>query len=93
MEKFVYQMPTKIVFGRGAELQTADCVQELGLGRVLIVYGGSSARRSGLLDRIEKNLDEAGIAHAEIGGVQPNPRLSLVREGIRAAIAARAQTR
>lgn len=85
MESFIYQMPTKIVFGREAELKTADCVRELGASRVFIVYGGQSAVRSGLLARIEKNLREGGIASDSIGGVVPNPRLSLVRAGIEKA--------
>ncbi len=85
MEAFAYHMPTKIVFGKDAELQTAVCVRELGAQRVLIVYGGQSAVRSGLLERIERNLEQNGVACDKLGGVVPNPRLSLVRVGIEKA--------
>ncbi len=44
-------------------------------------YGGQSAVRSGVLDRVKKSLDEAGIFHVELGGVVPNPHLAKVREG------------
>ena len=85
MESFVYQVPTKIVFGRDAEQQTAACARELGAQRALVVYGGQSAVKSGLLARIQKILDEGGVASESIGGVVPNPRLSLVRAGIEKA--------
>lgn len=49
---------------------------------MLIHYGGHSAKKSGLLDKICASLDEAGISHVELGGVVPNPRLSKVREGV-----------
>jgi alcohol dehydrogenase YqhD (iron-dependent ADH family) len=50
---------------------------------VLLHYGGSSAERSGLLDRVRSSLKKAGVAFTELGGVKPNPRVSLVREGIK----------
>ncbi|MEG2633107.1 MAG: iron-containing alcohol dehydrogenase [Oscillospiraceae bacterium] len=86
MKNFSYYSPTKIVFGRDAQNRTAECVKEFGGSRVLIVYGGKSAKKSGLLDEIKRNLTDNGIEHIEIGGVVPNPRLSLVRSGIKAAI-------
>ena len=82
MKNFTYQIPTKFVFGRGAEAQVGAEVRALGGTKVLIHYGGGSAVRSGLLDRVKKSLDEAGIAHVELGGVKPNPRDTLVYEGI-----------
>ena len=57
MHEFTYWVPTRIRFGRGAEDQTAQEIQRLGAKRVLIVSGGASARRSGLLDRIEAGLE------------------------------------
>ncbi len=82
MRSFSYYSPTKIIFGEGAQHKTAENIRQFGGSRVLIVYGGKSAKKSGLLDEVKKNLEQAGIACAEIGGVQPNPRLSLVRKGI-----------
>ena len=85
MSLTTYFTPTKVVFGRGAEEQTGALVREQGCKKVLIHYGSGSARRSGLLDRVEKALDGAGIAYVSLGGVVPNPRLSLVYDGIRLA--------
>ena len=81
MFDFEYCAPTRVVFGRGAESRTGLLLKELGFHRVLIHYGGGSVVRSGLLDRVTACLDEAGIAHTQLGGVVPNPRLSKVREG------------
>ncbi len=87
MEKFVYHAPTEIVFGRETELKTAELVKKYGGSKDFIVYGGSSAVKSGLLDRVKKNLDEAGIESLAMGGVVPNPLVSKAREMIGEAIA------
>ena len=81
MFDFQYYAPTRVVFGRGAERRTGQLLQELGVKRVLIHYGGGSAVKSGLLDRVAASLDQEGIIHTSLGGVVPNPRLSKVREG------------
>ena len=85
MEDFVFHVPTKFIFGRGAEGKAGSEIKALGAGRVLIHYGGGSCVRSGLLKHVEDSLDAAGIAHTSLGGVKPNPRLSLIREGIELA--------
>ena len=85
MSLTTYYTPTKVIFGKGAEAQVGALVRERGCRKVLLHYGGSSARRSGLLDRIEQSLEQAGVNHVSLGGVVPNPRLSLVYEGIRLA--------
>lgn len=82
MLNFSYCVPTKVVFGKDAELQLGAEITALGCKKVLVHYGSGSAKRSGLLDRIFASLQQAGIAYCELGGVQPNPRLSKVREGI-----------
>lgn len=82
MENFNYYTPTKIVFGKGTESQTGQLVKEQNCKKVLIHYGSGSVKRSGLLDRIKASLDSEGISYVEFGGVVPNPRLSLVYEGI-----------
>ena len=79
---FEYYTPTKVIFGKGAEMQAGEQIARTGAKKVLIHYGGKSAARSGLLDRVKASLDEAGIAYAELGGVVPNPHLGKVYEGI-----------
>ncbi len=82
MRNFEYYAPTRIVFGRDAELQVPSLVREQGARKVLVHYGGRSAKKSGLLDRITGGLAEAGIDYVCLGGVVPNPRLGKVYEGI-----------
>ena len=79
---FTYYAPTKVVFGKGAEAQVGKLVKEQNCKKVLIHYGGGSAKRSGLLDRITDSLEKEGVDYVSLGGVVPNPRLSLVYEGI-----------
>lgn len=82
MNNFVFSLPTKIVFGRGVENQIGERIKEYGATKVLLHYGGGSIKRSGLFDRVVGSLREAGLSYVELGGVQPNPRLSLVYRGI-----------
>ena len=82
IKDFNYYAPTRVVFGRNSEEQLAGLVKAYGGTKVLIHYGGGSARRSGLLDKVSRLLDDAGIGHVELGGVVPNPLLSLVYDGI-----------
>ncbi len=70
------------MFGKGEEKSAGRLVRRFGGSRVLIHYGGGSAVRSGLLDRVKKSLDGEGVSYIELGGVRPNPRSGLVREGI-----------
>ena len=83
MDKFNYHAPTKIVFGKNTENKVGQLVKNSCCKKVLVHYGGSSAKKSGLLDRVFASLTEAGIAYTELGGVVPNPRLSKVYEGIK----------
>ena len=85
MFHFTYHTPTTVVFGRGAEEQTGALVKAQGCRKVLIHYGGGSVVRSGLLGRIKAALEAEGVACTELGGVVPNPRLSLVYQGIELA--------
>lgn len=82
MNNFVFYSPTEFVFGRGTEKQTGALLQKYGAKKVMIVYGGGSVVRSGLLNRIEQALKEARIAYCLLGGVQPNPIDAKVYEGI-----------
>ena len=77
-----YYTPTNVLFGEGVEDKVGEVLKERGATKVLIHFGGGSVKRSGLLDKVEAKLDEAGIKYVELGGVVPNPRVSLVRKGI-----------
>ena len=82
MKDFTYYAPTEVVFGEQSEEQVASLVKKYGGTKVLVHYGGQSAVRSGLLDKICGLLREGGVEYVTLGGVVPNPRLSLVHEGI-----------
>ncbi len=86
MEKFVYYAPSEIVFGRGTELRAAELVKKYGGSRVLVIYGGESAKKSGLLERVTNNLRENGLETLALGGVVPNPLVSTAREMANAGI-------
>ena len=85
MENFAYYTPTKVVFGKDEEKNVGKLAKDFGAKKVLIHYGGGSAVRNGLIDRIKTSLSEENIAFVELGGVKPNPRLSLIYEGIKLA--------
>lgn len=85
MKDFTYYAPTEVVFGPATETRVAEFVKKWGGTRVLLVYGGGSCVRSGLFDRVKCSLTDGGIPFITLGGVVPNPRLSLVRQGIELA--------
>lgn len=80
---FEYFSPTEVIFGKGVEQRTGKLLKGLGASHVLIVYGGNSALRSGLLDTVKASLNGEGLSVCELGGVVPNPRLEKAYEGIR----------
>ncbi len=82
MLNFTYYNPAKIIFGKGTEATAGENCAQYGKN-VLLHYGGGSIKKSGLYDTLVKSLKDAGLAVTELGGVKPNPRLSLVHEGIR----------
>jgi alcohol dehydrogenase YqhD (iron-dependent ADH family) len=82
MKDFIYYAPTEVVFGEQSEEQVALLVKRYGGTKVLVHYGGQSAVRSGLLDKICGLLKESGVAYVTLGGVVPNPHLSLAQKGI-----------
>lgn len=82
MDNFTFYTPTDYIFGRGVESQVGEqSARHLGQ-KVMIVFGQGSVRRSGLLDRVEKSLSDAGVSFVELGGIQPNPIDIPVYEGI-----------
>lgn len=83
MENFTFCSPTNFVFGKGTEEKVGELCCEYGAKKILIVYGGGSVVRSGLLDRVKDSLTKAGLVYTELGGVKPNPEDDKVREGIK----------
>lgn len=82
MYDFEYFAPTKVAFGKTSEEKLVGYIRETGCKKVLLHYGGSSAEKSGILAVVRSALKEAGVEFSELGGVQPNPRLSLVYKGV-----------
>lgn len=83
MENFTFCSPTNFVFGKDTEEKVGELCSKYGAKKILIVYGGGSVVRSGLLDRVKDSLTKAGLVYMELGGVKPNPEDDKVREGIR----------
>ena len=79
---FEYFSPTRVIFGKETEKQTGKLIREYGGSRVLVLYGGKSAVRSGLLDLVKESLKEEELYLQELGGIVPNPHLDKVYEGI-----------
>lgn len=82
MENFYYDIPTKVFFGKGSVKHLPECIKKFGT-HVLLVYGGGSIKRSGLYDHVMELLKENGISCTELAGVEPNPRLSTVKRGVK----------
>lgn len=82
MNNFQFHSPTQFVFGKDTEAQVGQLSARYGAKKVLIVYGGGSCKRSGLLERVESSLSSCNIEYIELGGVNPNPTDDKVYEGI-----------
>lgn len=82
MDHFEIHAPTQVVFGKNTETQCGKWCKYYGAHKVLVHYGGQSAKKSGLLDRVCASLKEAGLEYVLLGGVVPNPLLSKVLEGV-----------
>lgn len=83
MINFNYYTPTKVIFGKDTEAEVGKEIKALGGHKVLVHFGSSSLRENGMLDRIHQVLSDAGLNYVDLGGVVPNPRLGLVKEGVR----------
>ena len=81
MNNFEFYSPAHLVFGKGVENRVGEMLKGK-CEKVLLHFGGGSVKKSGLYDRITASLEKAGIPFCALGGVVPNPRLSLVYEGI-----------
>lgn len=82
MDNFTYCSPTRYIFGKDTESQAGQLTIGMGCKNVMLVYGHGSVVRSGLLDRVKKSLDEAGVTYTELSGIDPNPTDDRVYEGI-----------
>lgn len=82
MRNFNFYAPTQIVFGKDTENEVGALIKEQGAKKVLLHFGGKSAEKSGLLAKVRTSLTSSGLEYVELGGVVPNPRLSLVYTGI-----------
>lgn len=85
MKNFSYHNPTRIEFGTGKEENVGQYISEHGISKVLIVYGSERIKKNGLFDKVAKLLTDNGISFEALGGVQSNPLLSKVYEGIEIA--------
>jgi alcohol dehydrogenase YqhD (iron-dependent ADH family) len=89
MNNFNYFAPTEVRFGRDVELETGEVAKKYG-SRAVLVFGKNSVRNSGLLDRVEKSLQDAGVEFVEFGGAKPNPTVEHAEEGVKLALDSKA---
>ena len=85
MKNFIYNTPTRVYFGKNQEDNLGEILKSYGIKKVLFHYGKSSIKKTGLYDRVINQLKGAKIDFVELGGVEPNPKLSLVLEGVKMA--------
>ena len=82
MDNFEFYAPTKMIFGKDTHLKIGDIIKEYGFKKILLHYGKSSVKENGLYDEVVNSLDSAKIEYVELGGVEPNPKLSMVKKGV-----------
>ena len=82
MLDFQYYSPTRVVFGRHALDQLGPLLKAKGRQKILLHYGGGSVRRNGILEAVKQQLELAGVTYLELGGVEPNPKIGLIRTGV-----------
>ena len=80
MNSFTFHSPTKVIFGARTTDQAGSVIKEYSASKVLVLYGGGSVVKNGILDRVKTSLAEAGLAFECVGGIQPNPRLALAQQ-------------
>lgn len=85
MKEFIYYAPTKVFFGKDRHKEVGKIIREYGYNNIMLQYGQSSIKKSGLYDQVMASLRENDINVVEIGGVEPNPKISFVREAVKAA--------
>ena len=85
MQDFVFNTPTKVFFGKGKEKEVGKIIKDYGYSKIMLQYGQGSVKRSGLLDVVLFSLKECGIEVVVMGGVEPNPKITFVREAVKIA--------
>lgn len=85
MQNFEFYTPTKMIFGKDTHKNVGEVIKGYGIEKILLHYGKDSVKKTGLYDEIVDSLNAAGISFTELGGVEPNPKLSLCKEGIKIA--------
>ena len=85
MENFIFYSSTKFIFGINEEENVGKYIKEFGGSKILLHYGTSSAKKSGLIDKIQRSLEKENLSYIELGGVEANPKSSLVYRGIEMA--------
>lgn len=85
MDNFIFQSPTKFVFGRGTHREAGKYAAELGAKKALVLYGGGSVINNGVLEAVLQSLDAAGVDFVSAGGVQPNPISTFVYDAVAGA--------
>jgi alcohol dehydrogenase YqhD (iron-dependent ADH family) len=85
MLNFDFLVSTRLIFGKGTQSETGELLKSYGAKKVLLHYGGGSIKKSGLYDEVTASMKKSGVDFVELGGVAPNPRLSLVYKGIELA--------
>ena len=83
MQNFEFYTPTRMIFGKDTHKKVGEVIKGYGISKILLHYGKSSVKANGLYDEIISSLNEAGISFAELGGVEPNPKLSMVKKGVK----------
>jgi len=82
MNNFIYSIPTTAYFGKGQIKVLGETIKAHGGSRVLLAYGGGSIKKNGIYDAVIEQFDQAGLAHVELSGIQPNPRIESAEQGI-----------
>lgn len=85
MNDFIYYAPTKVIFGKNKHKDVGRIIKEYGYDNIMLQYGMGSIKKSGLYDEVMASLSENGINVVEMGGVEPNPKLTFVREAVKVA--------
>ena len=83
MNNFFFSIPTTAYFGKGQISVLGETIRQHGGSKVLLAYGGGSIKANGVYDATIEQLNKAGLAYVELSGIQPNPRIESVEEGIR----------
>lgn len=83
MNNFEFLTPTKVFFGKDTHYNVGKIIKDYGFNNILLHYGKESIKKSGLYDEIINSLNENGIVFTELSGVEPNPKMTLVKEGVK----------